>query len=541
MSMNDSSHHRSRDGEAGYTLLFTAVIMIGMMLFLALVIDVGQVMLHRRQDQAAADTAVLAGTMVRYDEAALKTTVVDLLNANLPSGNFTLADLNTCASEPLPSGWSTYPTANCLAHDAYWTELRLRVPTRSVETAFAKVGGINQIDHTAFAEAKIARSVSVLPFAIPSNASGHQCLKVGNSSLPDNLCDQNIQGNFGDLDFTQWGNPAKGTTTDCTGTTAQYADNLAMGVDHDLYRYTGAASTLAGLLADPTFVEDDSHCPWKKPRINGAPTGNGNQPNIVGKGVFGDPGDFPDGGPGRLRRLSSLGWTTTTTVSGDPVDDTPLWEYIDPSLDVLDDVPRSCWKNQFVGDAGALNWDDDLLMTSVPIDIANYLLVSNTFTRGERTIKMMERCFAHYRGDPWTDNGNFAGSDSHFPTGCLTIINGKNVCTDPIFTRDSVAERFDVYDIQTSPRFVFVPTFPAWQDRGMSVLAFERFQPLFLQRVYTDKDIFDPGVGFNSNPSGNKVKALTAFVIPPMALPRGLGDANAPNAAGANIFMELSR
>ncbi|MFW2382210.1 MAG: pilus assembly protein TadG-related protein [Acidimicrobiales bacterium] len=536
-----SQRDRSRDGEAGYALLFTAVTMIGMMLFLALVIDVGQVMLHRRQDQAAADTAVLAGAMVRYDEAALKTTVVDLLNANLPSGNFTTADLNTCASEPLPSGWSTYPTANCLAHDSYWTELRLRIPTRSVDTAFARVGGITTIEHTAFAEARVARSVTVLPFAVPSNADGHQCLKVGNSSLPDNLCDQNIQGNFGDLDFTQWGNPIYGTTTDCTGTTAQYADNLAQGVDHGLYQYTGGATTEAGLSADPAFVDDDTNCPWKQPRANGAPTGNGNQPNVVGKGLFGDPGDFPDGGAGRLRRLSSLSWTTTTTVGGDPVDDTPLWEFIDPTLTVLDDVPRSCWKNQFIGDAGALNWDDDLLMTAVPKDIADYLLIHNTFTRGERTIKMMERCLSHYRGEAWTDHGNFAGSDTHFPTGCLTIINTKNVCTDPIFTRDSVVEPFDIYDIQTSPRFVFVPATPAWQNLGMSVVAFERFQPLFIQRVYASGDIFDPGVGFNANPTGNKAEALTAFVLPAMSLPRGLGNANAPNTAGTNVFMELSR
>ncbi len=536
-----SRRDRAREGEGGYALLFTAVTMIGMMLFLALVIDVGQVMLQRRQNQAAADTAVLAGAMVRYDEAALKTTVVDLLNANLPSGNFTTADLDTCTSEPLPTGWTTYPTANCLAHDAYWTELRLRVPTRSIQTAFARVGGITTIDHTAFAEAKIARSVTVLPFAVPASANGHQCLKVGTSSLPDNLCDQNLQGNFGDLDFTQWGNPTKGTTTDCTGTTSQYADNLAQGVDHDLYRYAGSAATQADLLADPLLVEDKSHCPWKKPRVNGVPTSSGNQPNIVGKGLFGDPGDFPDGEPGRLRRLSSLGWTTTTTVGGDPVDDTPLWEFIDPSLNALDDVPRSCWKDQFIGDAGALNWDDDLLMTAVPKDIADYLLVHNTFTRGERTIKMMERCLAHFQGDAWTDNGNFTGSDSSFPTGCPTIVKGKNLCTDPIFTRDSVAERFDVYDIQTSPRFVFVPVTPAWQNLGMSVIAIERFQPLFLQRVYMGSDVWDPGVGFNLNPSGKKAEAVTAFVLPPMSLPRGLGDANAPNAAGANVFMELSR
>ena len=68
-----STNYRDRHGEAGYALLFTAVLMIGMMLFLALVIDVGQVMLHRRQDQAAARKPVerILEQELKHDSARL--------------------------------------------------------------------------------------------------------------------------------------------------------------------------------------------------------------------------------------------------------------------------------------------------------------------------------------------------------------------------------------------------------------------------------------------------------------------------------------
>ena len=114
-----------REDERGAVLLISVVMMVMLLLFASIVVDVGQVMIARRQDQSTVDVAVVAGAMNRFDEADLAATVLDVINDNVDSP-LALADLDTCAAETLQPDWSTYPTYNCLAHNQSYTEIRLR-------------------------------------------------------------------------------------------------------------------------------------------------------------------------------------------------------------------------------------------------------------------------------------------------------------------------------------------------------------------------------------------------------------------------------
>lgn len=528
-----ATFRRQHHSERGATLAITAVLMAALMLFSAVVIDVGQVMMHRRQDQSAADVAVIAAVWDRHNEAAMRATVVDMLNANLDSGPpFTEAELDTCAPEPMPAGWSRYPNTNCIAHDATYTELRLRLPTRTMQTSFAKLGGIDTLSHTAFAQVRFGFSSDVLPYALPADAGPHQCLKAGTSSLPDSLCDDNTQGNFGDVIFYTWGR--NGTTKDCTGSTSQYPINLAQGLDHELSVYTAGAALSS---YDNGGVEEPDVCGNFAARPNAAEPASGNQPQLTGDGLLYDTG-FPDGGPARLQRLSDIGWFQTIQLNNGSitVDHTPLWEFIDPTLNWSDDVPRSCWKRMFVGDAGGLNPDNDMYMTNLPKDVADYLL---TFNTGDRMIKLFQRCFEHYENREWDDFGRFSGNDTHWPTICT------GVCTDALFTRNTDrTESPDIYDIQASPRFAYVPMLYDWSSMSDKIIAFQRFKAVYLHRYYTDSMVVDAGVGTSADYTAKnqkKVEALTAFVIPDSALPDGLGDPDAAVGSGKNAYAELTR
>ncbi len=528
---------RSADGrhERGAILLLVMISIVAMLVFSSIIFDIGQVMLARRQDQSAVDAAAIAAVWDLRDETVVVTTVVDALNLNLGDPPLTAADLNTCVGEPLPPGWVTYTSANCLARNPYWTEIRVRLPIRTVETSFAGLVGISQLEHTAFAHAAAKGAGTVFPFALVNGARGAQCLKSGNGNIPAGLgCDTPIQGSFGGLKLTHFGNPLAGTTKDCNGT-SQFHDGIAQGLDHELSVFTGTSAmvdqNVCG-LADPHAV-----------RPNAADPGTGNNPNGFGDALYGSI-TAPDGNGSRLRRAASLSTFDTVSFGGGVVDDTPLWEFIDPAIDFTYDVPYSCHKENFIGDAGGLNEDEDIWMTNMPTQVYVYLIATYGPTKagaGDRTTALMERCFLHYEGLPWDDHGGFVGSDSDYGLGCI------GACDDPIFTVNTEKEGQDIYDIQASPRFGYTPEMLPGEDLGDNPIHFATFKPIYLQRVLTNcsnsgcSNIFDPGVDFSASNPSHLAHALTALVIPPAALPEGLGGQTDLDGIGAFRFAELTR
>ncbi|NNF55817.1 MAG: hypothetical protein HKN03_15425 [Acidimicrobiales bacterium] len=584
--------------EKGSAIIVTVAAIAAMLLFASIVVDVGYVMLLRRTDQVAADTAVLAAVQDRYDEATFAATVLEMFNANVTEGGaFTLAELNTCGMS-VPAGWSTYPSYNCLAHDGSYGEIRVQVPPREFQTTLGRLGGVNTITHTAFAQSSTGSVSDVLPFAIPAGAGDYECLKDGSKS---NECTGSTNGNFGNVDFYTFGGGSDGTTKRCNGPKTMYSLNVAQGLDHDLEIWTGGTS-----------VWEQTACNFGGAVPNGANSSTGNTPNFLAEGMWSDD-TFPDGGPARLLRTSSLAPATSFTLDGAVVDDTPIWAYINPNLSNTSDVPRSCWRDQFVGDfddtqplsnannmdKGGMDWpDDDGIMSDLPNVVSAYLI---QFERSDRMVKLVERCLAHYQGQVWDDGGSFTGVDPHYNT-----CNGA--CDDPVFSRDSDTDD-GMFDIQDSPRFAYVPQLPVGEALGNNNnVHFAAFRAVYLQRIYADNnatEVLDPGMasvgvtsyysssvaapvttttttttsngngngngnggGGNGNGNGNggggnggggngggggggnmsfvtsrgnQIRGMTAFVFPPGILPSGLADDDAATALGANRFLELTR
>ncbi len=402
LPMKRKTQTKQASRERGSVMILAAITLTAMLLFSSIVIDVGYVMLLRRQDQAAADSAALGGIWDIDNPVVLTATVVEILNLNMPNANFTVTDLNTCLAEPLPPGWATYSNANCLAHNGAMSELRVRVPPQFASSTFASLAGIGSLEHSAFAQATASSAGGVYPFLVASGTDGVQCLKAA-ASIPSGFgCDANLRGSFGDLDITQFGSTSHGTTKDCNGTTSQLLANIAGGIDHSVSIYD------QGVTPE---LRDDVTCGMannQSLKPNTASPGQGNQANPIGKALFGDLA-AGDGGPSRLRRTSNLSsFESPLSFGGGLVDDTPLWAFIDPGLNSSDHVPASCHLENFVGDTGGLNADGDSLMSGVPLSVANYLFGAyglSSAGAGDRTTALMERCFAHYRGVQWTDHG----------------------------------------------------------------------------------------------------------------------------------------
>lgn len=520
-----------KQSERGAVLPVAAVLMTSLLLMSAVVLDVGRLAIERRSDQTAVDVAVISGAMTRSTDAALIEAVRASLDSNL-SSTFTTSDLNTCGGDVLPAGWTTYTLSNCIARDRSGTQLRVRVPTKEFPTAFALLAGLTEFEHTATAQIYDRRIGAVLPFAVSAGASSYECLKVGAGNVPDPDCSGPTSGNFGVVTFGLWGNSQMGTSPDCNGTNVQFVVNVAQGVDHDLSRFGGAPHGASRVI-------DTSSCGTVL-RPNAMTTTTGNTPQLLGAGLFAA-GTHPDGGPARMQRVGGQSWFTTTMVAGQTVDDTPLWDFISPALSSTDSVPRSCWRDQFVGDAGGLNTDNDSDMTALPSDVANHLIL---VPRADRMIKLLERCLRHFQGLTWDDEGAFLPADP--PVGC----GGVGIpCTDPVFSRNTAEEFNEIVDIQSSPRFGYAPQLTASSiPNGNTTVDIDQFRAVFLQRVYGGNCStsgcsvnWDPGIGYSSTVNTNKASALTAFILPAGILPNGLADPGALEAYGANRFLELTR
>lgn len=506
---------RTLGDDRGVTLVLSALVLVTLLIFSAFAVDVGAVYNERRQDQTAADSAVLAAaspSVITSDQAVLDE-VLDRLNANIPRAEFTQADLDTCDADAgtLPVladvGGVTY---NCVSFNTSRTEVRVQVPPRQYSTMFAHLAGVDSLGHSAFAIGGTTAGGfgGVLPFAITGGTgSGHLCLKTGPGGLAISPCEGPTSGNFGFLNFAHFGSTALGTPTECHGQgKGRVPANIAMGVDHDL--------TLYGRAPHENDVVEDTGTPCGSiAGPNAAYSVTGNIPGTLGEGLFSG-SNFYDNRPARLQRRAEtpppyFGWTTIGPRS---LDDNPLWEFIDSSLSGSDDVPTSCLRSQFVEPGGGLGTMDDL-PSAVRSHIGGEAL-------NDRMRLLLERCFAHYATGEWSDDG-FIESAS----GCATY-----PCSDPVFARQSQSGS---YDIQQTPRFGYVPVLVenSFPSGGSSLMRFDRFRAIFIQRVVIGQGSiveFSPGLGMSESTSDKRSQGFTAFAFPDNMLPGALGSETAP-------------
>ena len=154
---------------------------------------------------------------------------------------------------------------------------------------------------------------------------------------------------------------------------------------------------------------------------------------------------------------------------------------------------------------------------------------------------LLQRCFTHYSGSAWNANGAIAGPGD--PTSCP-----NSGCTAAVFSRNSSsADQPDLFDIQYTSRFGYVPQMDEDFPNGDKTVHILRFRAVFLQRLLgscsgnTCGLDFEPGLQINKSSSPQDAEAITAFVFSANMLPNGLAQTDAPFAVGKNRFVRLIR
>jgi Flp pilus assembly protein TadG len=417
---------------------------------------------------------------------------------DLPSVITATASVKSLAVTNLPDGtfpWSSCTDARhlsvlavstpCVSFDSSFTQVRVHIPRQTYDTTFGKVIGIDTTSTSASATARVvgAGFGSIVPFALFSGfTTGLACLKEGPSGHRIATCDDPETGNFNLLDITQYGNATLNTPARCGNSFQRQRVIDNIAIGAD-HMFS---------VYDGTPSVDGCGVPGP----NTIPPRTGNDIAAFDTGlVHGVAGDTSDGGSARLKR----GGYQKATVLGQQLDNKPLWEYIDDTS--LPNIPSSCQRSTF-----------DQLLASTPTAQQQGVLQG-----------ALEQCFADY------EEGSYTG-----------VVFGAN--TNP-FGKEVPA---DLFDLQLTPRFAYVPQFAqSVPPNGSSAdLNIADFRAIFMEDVYAD---CSNGCGVNFSPgpwntgslgdSNKNASAMTAWVFPSSMLPPGL--TGNPAAVGQNTYVQL--
>lgn len=246
----------SRD--EGATAILIAFAMVLLMGIAAVVIDAtGAGFNERRQDQTAADTAVMAGAMgyvLGEDDTTKVSNVLNTARANLDTEytdaewqaswencvdpDINAVDVGTGTPEqffpmenPFPSPGT--PTLQCVSESSSY--MRVVIPAQSVDTTFGKVIGFDSVQTSAKAIARIESDVDaagLLPFGIPGGTgNGETCLSTSPSGPAEPPCEGPNGGGFGPVNSEFFGDFFGSPSCANPGST-ELAQNVALGIDH---------------------------------------------------------------------------------------------------------------------------------------------------------------------------------------------------------------------------------------------------------------------------------------------------------------------
>ena len=548
--------HRQRSHERGMALVLVALTLVVLMIFAALAVDIGGVALARRNDQNGSDAGALAGVQdLDTTDAAVVLAVKRAVHGTLEV-TFTDAQWNSCGTASTTGDPDAVDTIvgglSCITANGGAAQRRLlqvRIPTQQYETAFARVAGLDSFDHSAFAIAGFVSAGfgSILPYGLPASSgdSAQLCLKSGPTPHSEYPCDGPSSGSFGFLDFTYYGDDLVQTTQTCSGDeNGRIAHNTALGIDHDLQIYTGATGTL----------RDDVECGSLERRANAVQSNTGNRTSAFGQGIYSGsdvqgPNDLAPYDARLQQPTPGLSWDSPRTIDGYSLDNAPLWEFIDP-IDSNGDgilVPSSCQKSVFTS-VLASNYS---VLPSLPADVRTY--VQDLPTKASQMRALIERCLTHYVGAAWDGRGPADGNGPIGPQADPTTCPSSG-CVDIVFGRNSsTTEVPDLYDIQYTPRFGYVPLLTTNFGTPAEPPATYRiggFRAIWIQRVIGSCSAggscnldFEPGVPVlgNDAPTGGGAEGMTAFQFPSTILPNGLAGSSAPFDIGVNRFVRLVR
>jgi hypothetical protein len=523
-----------RSGERGLAIIFVALLLVVMLVFAAFAIDIGALYNHRRADQNAADSGALAAAQELDSDEATMVAVAQQYVEDTLDHTFTAAEWNSCGSD----GGSLANLAagsNCISYGGGL--VRVRVPDQLYDTFFADIAGAATFRHSAFAVAGLLPEGfgGVLPFGVTGTSAegGFGCLQSNSNGQASQVCGS-IAGNFRFLDFGFFGNSSLGTPNDCGngGQDNRLVQNMAMGIDHQLSRYGSVYAT--------EVVDTEACVPPQVPSPNSVYSRTGNQANDATEGLFdGVAANFLDGDPARLARHNSnlFGGSAPSPIDVlgvQDLDNVPLWDFIPssygPGESTSADIPTSCRRREFVDGSGNFT----IANVSNP-DVQSFLAGR---TEGDQSVALLQRCIQHYRGLDWNGSPIATMSVPEPPSGC------SGPCSDPVFARNSVTQDPEIYDIQYTARFGYVPELNGFGP-GNSVSRIMRFRAVFIQRLLIEGPnlTWDPGVSPAPPTSGSyqRVGETSIFIFPDGILPNGLADENAPFEVGVNRFVRLVR
>ena len=490
------------DPERGASALIIAMSLFLLMGFAAIAIDLSVGFNERRQDQTAADIGVMAGAVETLGPNTLiRDMILDFTRRNVIA-TYSNADWQArwqACTDPeratlnasgfnfqpatAPAGWST-ATIDCISFDA-GGYVRVNLPDLEFDTTFGKILGVDEMQTNADAIAHIGPRgrAHILPFGLLLGAGEgtHVCLRDTAGGLNEPPCDGTDAGNFGAIDSPHYGTQPDGPDQNCTGSPKSdlIAVNIAYGIDHRIIPDPDGLA--ANEVLDTCANMDAGRTPDTLDTFTGISQG-------IPEGLA--TGPVPDGITDPLLQQGS---NPERNVHGYPLDDKPLWEYIDPALSVSNsppsDLPAICERGTFhpFPTNPLQDWDGD----GVDDEPDSW--------------EHLGACLSQY----------VAGGD-----------------TAQLFL-DTLAE---------SARFGYVPQF--WENEWPSGTSgprhIWRFKATWLQATWWKKggttDVFHPGEPATFLPGGSwKLIQLSAIIIPDSALPSELRG-NPPPGGGVNPF-----
>jgi hypothetical protein len=236
------------DDERGAVLVMFAAMLTAMIAFSALVIDVANARQERRQAQNGADSAALAGAQSLPDPVAVVASVKDYVERNndIPASAW-IGCVDPQALESLPDAGNAN---SCISISPAFQRVRVRLPIEGVPTYFGGALGVDEIavSASATAEALLQQDDRIIPAAVTAAAgSGNLCIETSGANTACNAMNPPTAGNFGSLRSPRLRIYDPGPTA-----YSQWLRiNYAMGIDHTLSIYDGAAAVCDGDVASP--------------------------------------------------------------------------------------------------------------------------------------------------------------------------------------------------------------------------------------------------------------------------------------------------
>ncbi|MCL1593850.1 MAG: Tad domain-containing protein [Actinomycetia bacterium] len=325
-----------RSDESGAILVLFALSIVVMFGFMAIAVDVANAYNQRRESQFVADVSAVGGALQVIDNNGAKIQVAgDLVDKTMQIAASNLGpglDWSSCEDpDRFAEDATDYFTVSidseyteCVSWSSDFSEVRVKLPNRDIDTFFAGLIGFDTVSVGAFAEVGqvVGGGGGVLPFGLlGGGTNGLVCLKTG-PQFPSE-CDPNVSGNFNFLDFRIYGNTALGTVSGgCTGgTVTTLKENIAHGIDHDLAPAPSTPIDHTGIKNSANIIRDDDQCPDNSQDVQAGLTETGNKQKVLIDGFVNGIGAFP----GRLTLGSPA---RSYDYGGVPIDDVGLWEYL---------------------------------------------------------------------------------------------------------------------------------------------------------------------------------------------------------------------